>query len=291
MHTFFSALAVLLLITGSSLSNAEISVNDYLNRKVSLPSPARRVIALAPHIVENLYSAGAGELLVGAVDYCNYPPDAEKIPRVGSISSFSLEAIIEKQPDLIITFHSGRGENALNRLEKLGFTVYASNPKQLNDIAKSIRDFGVLTGRKTQAETSAKNFERQLEQLERQYASRAKVSTLYQVWNDPIQTLNDKHIISDVIRLCGGINAFGDAAAIAPKISIESVIARDPQVIIASGMGEEKPEWLDEWRRWDSLRAVKNNDLYFIPPDIIQRHTARILEGAKIMCEQLERSR
>ena len=114
---------------------------------------------------------------------------------------------------------------------------------------------------------------------------------MYQVWNDPIQTINNGHIISDVIRLCGGSNVFGESLAIAPKISVESVILKNPQAIVASGMGEERPEWLDTWRKWESLQAVKNNNLFFVPPDIIQRHTARLLDGAENLCKQLATAR
>src|SRR5690606_34524624 len=104
-----------------------------------------------------------------------------------------------------------------------------------------------LTGERVVAEKAAHAFTERLQQLRGQYRDQQKVSVLYQVWNRPLQTLNDDHIISDLIHLCGGTNAFGDAATIAPIISIESVITRNPDVILASGMGEEKPEWLDDW--------------------------------------------
>ena len=104
-------------------------------------------------------------------------------------------------------------------------------------------------------------------------------------------TLNGQHIISDVMRLCGGENIFADAIAIAPKINVESVLDINPEVIVASGMGETRPEWLVEWQQWKHLQAVKNNHLFFIHPDILQRHTVRILQGAMKLCEQLEQVR
>jgi iron complex transport system substrate-binding protein len=113
----------------------------------------------------------------------------------------------------------------------------------------------------------------------------------YQVWDDPLFTINDTHLISDVIRLCGGHNIFSDAIPLVPKISVEMVVRRDPQVIIASGMGEERPEWLDDWRKWKSLQAIQNNQLYFIHPDLLQRHTLRILSGTEQMCAFLDQAR
>ncbi len=272
-------------------SHSAVEVVDYLGRVVRLEKPAERVIALAPHIVENLYSAGAFSKIVGAVDYCDYPKAAKNIPRVGSMNGYSIESIVEKKPDLVIVWNSGHGAKILDKLVKLGFTVYADNPLKLEDVSRSIRDFGILSGTTKVAEEQALVFDRKRAQLKKTYSSKKNLSVLYQVWNKPLQTLNGKHIISDVIRLCGGQNAFHDAIPLAPKVSVESVIFTDPQVIIASGMGESRPEWLNEWLRWPSIAAVKSNNLYFIPPDIIQRHTARMLEGATMMCSQLEQAR
>ena len=270
---------------------AEVTVKDYLGRTVTLQKPAQRIVALAPHIVENLFSAGGGGALVGAVDYCDYPEAAKNIPRVGAISAFSLEAIVAMHPDLVLVWMSTRGSDVIAKLEALGIATYASDPHSLTDVPRSIRDYGVLTGNQKVAEQAALNYEKKLKQLSDTYQNAQPVSVLYQVWYEPLQTLNNEHIISDVIRLCGGVNAFGDAPTLAPKISIESVLARNPDAIIASGMGEARPDWLDNWRTWHSLKAVQNNHLFFIPPDIIQRHTERILTGASLMCEHLQQVR
>lgn len=286
-----NSIACACLISLLCTSLQALEVIDFSGHTITLEQPAKRIVALAPHIVENLYSAGAGNTLVGAVDYCDYPQAAQQVTRVGSISSHSLEAILALKPDLVIGWDSGHGAQSIKKLAQFGIQVYHSNPLKLEDVAKAIRDYGILTGNKKFAQRQATSYLKRLAQLKQQYQEKTKISTLYQVWNTPLQTLNDSHIISDVIHLCGGTNAFGDLPAIAPKISIESVIARNPQVIIASGMGEQRPDWLDTWKQWPTLTAVKHNNLYFIPPDIIQRHTARILTGATMMCEHLETAR
>lgn len=280
-------IALIALMFPAFAVRSEIVVTDDFGRQVVLEKPARRIVALAPHIVENLYSAGAGEWLVGAVDYCDYPEAAKKIPRVGAISAYSLEAIVALKPDLVVMWNSGLGGKVLPKFLELGFTVYANDPKTLDDIPRSLRDFGVLTGVPEQGEKAAAEFSARLQKLRQDHSAQQPLSVLYQVWNQPLQTLNNDHIISDIIQLCGGTNAFGDAASIAPIISIESVITRNPDLIIASGMGEEKPEWLDDWKKYSGLNAVKNGDLYFVPPDIIQRHTVRILDGAERVCAAL----
>ena len=264
---------------------------DYLDRKVTLAKAAERVVALAPHAVENIFSAGGGERLVGVVNYSDYPEAAKKIPRVGTVASHSLEAIVALKPDLVVAWTGSGGTQLLRQLESLGLTVYMSDPRKLPDVARSIRDYGVLMGTEFVAEVAAGQYLSRLDALQAQYYDRAELSVLYQVWHTPLQTLNDKHIISDVIRLCGGRNVFGDAVTIAPKINLEAVFARNPDVIIASGMDVARPEWLDDWKKWPNLKAVEQDNLYFVPPDIIQRHTARILEGAQLMCESLDKAR
>jgi iron complex transport system substrate-binding protein len=114
------------------------------------------------------------------------------------------------------------------------------------------------------------------------------VRTFYQIWDRPLMTVKDEHLIADVIRLCGGSNVFGSQTQLAPTIGVEAVLAANPEAIVASGMGEARPEWLDQWARWPQLEATRQDNLFFIPPELIQRHTPRILDGAARLCEQLE---
>ncbi|MFK7730877.1 MAG: cobalamin-binding protein [Pseudomonadales bacterium] len=264
-----------------------IEVTDFLGRNLQLQAPAERVIALAPHIVENVYSAGAGDKLVGVVSYSNFPKEAQSIPIVGGYKSYSVETIIALKPDLILMWASGNGDKALQQLSALGFTVYVDELSSLDDIAKFVQHIGQMTGTEDTANESVNEYVQELTSLRDEHSQSAAVSVFYQVWNEPLQTINGKHIINDVIGLCGGKNIFSDAAVLAPKISLESVIVADPQVIVASGMDEARPEWLDDWRKWPQLQAVKREHVYFIPPDLLQRHTFRLLQGAQQLCSQL----
>ena len=111
------------------------------------------------------------------------------------------------------------------------------------------------------------------------------------MWHQPLMTLNGEHLFSDVVRICGGVNVFADLSALAPRVDIETILQRDPQVILASGMDAARPEWLDDWEKWPSMTAVKNHQLYFIHPDLLQRHSTRIAQGASQLCEYLENAR
>lgn len=277
----------------AATTNNAIAVTDFLGREVTLEQPAQRIVALAPHVVENLFAAGVGDRIVAAVSYSDYPEQAKSIPRVGGYSNFSLEAIVAFKPDLVISWASGSSSsNQLEtQLSALDIPVYVSEPRRLEDVAEAIRDFAVLAGNPAVGEQAALAYLQQLDELRRENQDKASVTVFYQIWHSPLQTLNGEHLVSDMIGLCKGRNIFADALGIAPKVSVEAVLAANPQVIVASGIGEQRPDWLDQWYDWPSLSAVQQGSLYFIPPDWSQRHTTRILKGARLLCEQLDRAR
>lgn len=282
------AWGLLLLSLGAG---AEIRVADDAGREVVLQKPAMRIVSLAPHATELLFAAGAGEKIVGAVSYSDYPPAAEAIPRVGGYKSVDLERVLALQPDLVIAWHSGNGEPLIERLRALGLTVFASEPRRIGDIARSLERLGELAGSQRAADSAADKFRARHEALKQRYSERPPVSVFYQIWNRPLMTVNGEHLISQVIELCGGRNVFEKLPVLTPTVDVEAVLAASPEVIVASGMGEERPEWLGEWRRWGSLPAVKRDNLYFVPPSLIQRHSPRILEGAERLCLDLEQAR
>ncbi|MBU3069689.1 cobalamin-binding protein [Aestuariicella sp. G3-2] len=285
-----SVLLLSFLVTGYARAEDGVSVTDDLGNVITLKHPAKRIIALAPHIVEVVYAVGSGDKLIGAVNYSDYPQAAKQIPRVGTYKSFSTEAILRLQPDLVLAWYSGNGPQRVAHIQALGIPVYFTEPRKLGDIGESMEKIGVLTGSDI-ARQERQKFDSTLAELAKTYSGREPVSVFYQVWNDPLQTLNGDHLISDVIRLCGGRNVFSTAQTLSPQVSVESVLRVNPQVIVASGMGEARPEWLDDWRRWPSLQAVSNEQLKFIPPDIIQRNTPRVLQGTQIMCKHLQAAR
>ena len=272
----------------AAIAHSDITVVDYLDRSVTIKKPAQRIIALSPHIVENLFSAGAGDTLVGVVAHSDFPQQAKKIERIGGVSSFSLEKILSLSPDLVIIWASAARDNIVEQLSALDTPVYLDDPRSLADIARSIRDFGALTGRVKHSNKAADDYLSEIRRLQNQYQHQREknIRVFYEVWNNPLQTISGKHIISDVIRLCGGQNIFNDALSLAPKINMETVIKRNPDIIIASN-NNVRQEWLDYWRKWPGLNAVNYHRLYFIDPDFIQRHTVRIAVGAKMMCQQI----
>lgn len=287
-------LAVVVLFAAlftSITARAELVVTDATGASIRLATPAQRIVSLAPHITELLYAAGAGSRLVGAVDYSDYPAEAKKLPRVGGYTRPDLEAIVGLRPDLVLAWYSGNPPAALEKLKALGIAIHVSQPDRMTDVAVELERYGLLAGTEPVANAAAAAFRGRYQTLTARYSQRPVVSAFYQIWKQPLMTVNDKQIISDAIRLCGGRNVFGSLPVLAPTVTVEAVLAANPEAIVASGMGDERPEWLDDWRRWKSITAVARGNLYFIPPQEIQRHTPRLLDGAEKLCHALEATR
>lgn len=280
-----------ILALASFSVHAEIVVRDDTDATVRLAAPASRIVSLAPHVTETLFAAGAGAQIVGAVDFSDYPEAAKRVPRVGGYSRLDLEAIAALQPDLVVGWASGNAPTHIDKLKALGIPVYLAQPERIDDVAKNLERYGQLAGTRAAAQVAATAFRGRLQTLREKYGTRPKVRTFYQVWKQPLITVGGGQVISDVIGLCGGENVFADLKPLAPKVSVEAVLAADPEIIVASGMGEARPEWLDDWRQWHTLTAVKRDNLFFIPPDLIQRHTPRLVEGADRLCAYLETAR
>ncbi|MCK6395666.1 cobalamin-binding protein [Zoogloea sp.] len=279
------------LLFVSSLASAVVDVTDDLGQSIRLAQPARRIVSLAPHVTELLYAAGAGDKVVGVVQYSDYPEAARKVVRVGGYTSVDMEKVVALKPDLVVAWKSGNRDAHLDKLRGLGIPVFINEPRKIEDVARSLSQMGRLAGTEAVADGAAKAFRERHAALQARYSSRPKVRTFYEIWNRPLMTINGEHLISDVIRLCGGENVFARLPVLAPTIDTEAVLAAAPEVIVASGMGEARPEWLDDWRQWGKLQAVSRGNLFFIPPDQIQRHTPRILDGAERLCGQLDEAR
>ena len=269
----------------------EVSAVDDQSNLVVLPGPAQRIISLAPNLTEVLFYVGAGEQIVGADEYSNYPEQAKAIIRVNNHAVANYELILSLEPDLIVAWESGNGEQIIGRIRELGLPLFVLETRKMDAIPNLFSRLGRLTGHDEIAEQKALEFTQRLEGLREAYRDQPAVRTFYQIWNDPFITLNGDHLVSDVIELCGGINVFGESIPLVPYVNIEAIMAADPQVIIASGSTMNNEQWRDSWKDWQGISAVTNGDIYLIPPDLMQRHSSRILDGAEYMCDFLQRAR
>jgi len=282
------ALVFLLCACGA---HAQVSVRDDYGNEVRLEKPAGRIVSLAPHLTELLYAAGAGPRLVGAVEFSDFPPQARALPSVGSDARIDLEAVLALRPALVVAWPNAGSLRTVERLAELGLPVFRSEPRQLDDVARTLQRLGRLAGSEAEAERAAAAFRARAAALEKRYAGQRKVRVFYQIWDRPLLTVNGDHIISKVIGLCGGENVFAGLPLLVPEVDREAVLRANPEAIVASGSNDAQPRWIEMWRQFPGLTAAAEGQLYTIPADLIQRQTPRILDGAERLCRMLEAAR
>ncbi len=272
-----------------STKSFAISVVDDKNNTITLSHSAQRVITLAPSLTEMVFKVGGEDKLVATVKSSNYPDAANKIERVGDYERFNIETLLSYKPDLVLAWEVVSNSQQIESIKRFNIPVYLIEPHDLNDIARTLRNIGILLGQEKQANLAATHFENRLLSIREENKNKPKLRAFYQIWHKPIYTVNGKTVISRIMHICGLENIFSDARIMAPKVTQEAVINGDPQVIIASGVANglsvSEPEWLSKWKNWKELSAVKNNNLFFIHPDIINRQSTRILDGAEKLCE------
>jgi iron complex transport system substrate-binding protein len=270
-------------------ARAAVTVKDDDGNLITLQKPAQRVISLAPHVTEMLFAAGGGSRVVGVVAYSDFPEDAKKIPQIGSNREVDLERIMALKPDLIVVWRHGSSERQIEMVRKLGVPMFHSEPQSLEAIADSVAKLGQLMGTENAAGPAAAELRRQLAGLRSRYANRPTVRAFYQVWDKPLYTLNGKHIVSDALRLCGGENIFARLAVTAPVVSVEGVLQENPEAIFATA--EKNYGGVSMWKPYGTLLAVRNDNLFTIDGNLLNRAGPRMIAGAATLCEKLELAR
>lgn len=270
---------------------AAISVTDDAGNLITLSAPAKRIISLSPHVTELIFAAGAGDKIVGAVNYSDYPVAAQSIPRVGDNRQLDIERIIAMKPDLLVVWMHGAFERQLEPLRLSGIPYFFSEPRTLENIPETLLKLGNLFGTEKTARMAAQEFRQELAQLSSRYQRKATVRTFYQVWGKPLYTLNDKSIVSDVIRTCGGENVFGRLTIDAPSVSSEAVLLENPELIISGDSKNQGVSGIVQWKPYTNLLAVKQNNLLAIDGDQLNRAGPRIILGAKAVCAAMEAAR
>jgi len=278
-----------LLATGAAYSQA-VSIDDDRGRTVRLAAPASRIVALAPSLAELAFAAGAGGRLVGVARFSDFPSAARAIPQVGDAARVDFERVAAAKPDLILAWKSGNSAADVGRLERLGYPAFVSEAARLADIPRLLRAIGALAGTLPAASAAAAEFEREIGALKSRYANARKLRVFYLIWHQPLLTVNGAHSISDVIALCGGENVFADVSQLTPSVTLEAVIAAKPEVILGGASADREKDFAVRWRA-SSLPPLSKLPTYFIDPDLIQRQTPRIVEGARAVCAALEQVR
>jgi iron complex transport system substrate-binding protein len=202
-----------------------------------------------------------------------------------------MERLAALRPDLVVAWQSSLTESTRSRLVALGIPFYISEPHALADIAADISDLGRLAGTQRTADAAAASFTDGLDSLRRRYAGAAPVTVFYQIWDEPVMTVNGEHFISRLLALCGGRNVFADLKPLSESVSPEAVIAADPQVMVAGAGEGVRRDVFARWREWKTVDAVRLGNLFTVPADLINRPTPRLLQGGKRICRDLDTAR
>ena len=284
-------LIALLAALVATPAHAELRVTDDSGRPVVLAAPARRVISLGPHLTELAYAAGGGGAMVGAIRFSDFPAAAKSLPIVGDAHAIDFERIVQLKPDLVLVWGSGLNERHKARLRSLGLTVFESEIQRAQGIPDTLRRLGTLLGHAGAAKAAARRFETQWQALAERHRGKAPVRVFWQLWHEPLMTINREHLISEAMRACGGVNVFAELPLLTPTVSWEATIAADPQLIAGSGRKEDAGRDFAAWRRFTTVSAVRQQRFASIDGDLIGRMGPRFAEGAAGLCEAIERAR
>lgn len=282
--------AVLLLGLAAVPCTAVVSATDDAGHGVTLSRPAQRIVSLAPHATEMLFAAGAGGAVVGVVAHSDWPVAARGLPRVGDAAALDLERIVALTPDLIVAWpYTAPPQLAALRAQNI--PVFVSDPKSIAGIADDVEKMGVLAGTQAVAQPAAAVMRRRHAALAARYAAAPKLRVFYQVWNEPLYTIGGRHLISEAIATCGGENVFAALTLPAPSVTIESVLAAQPDVIVGGDDDGKRPPWLADWLRWPGIPAVRDGNLLVADGNLLHRPGPRFLDGVEVLCADFDRAR
>lgn len=280
----------LTLLTACGVATAAVSVSDDTGTDVILPRPAQRIVSLAPHATEMLFAAGAGGAIVGVVAHSDWPAAARALPRVGDAAALDLERIASLRPDLVVAWpYTAPPQLAALRAQKVA--VFVSDPKSIAGIADDIEKLGTIAGTRDIANASAGALRARLADLKERHAGGARLRVFYEVWNEPLYTIGGRHLISQAIGVCGGENVFAALTIPAPSVTVEAVVAAAPDVIVGGDDSGKRPPWLDDWKRWPSIPAVRDGNLYGAAGDLLHRPGPRFVDGVAALCADLATAR
>jgi iron complex transport system substrate-binding protein len=265
------------------------TVTDDLLHPLVVPEAPLRIVSLAPGATEMLFAAGAGGEVIATVEYSDEPPAAREVTRIGDVAAVDMERLVALHPDVVVLWAAGGNPAQRAKIAALHIPIYEQQVVRLADIPAAVRRLGVLAGTSAAAERAAQAMEARLAALTVAYGTHAghRPSVLLQVWNRPIYTVGGHHLMSDALALCGARNVFADLSEAGPIVDIESVIARDPDIIIAAAPAGEGAAWVADWKQLRSLSAVRGHRVVAFEDQALSRLGPSVIDATEALCRTL----
>ncbi|MFC6337609.1 ABC transporter substrate-binding protein [Pseudomonas sp. CCM 7891] len=248
---------------------------------VSVSSNAvERVVSLAPSLSEIVVELGAADLLVGVLDGGDRPAQLAHVASVGRYGQLDMEQLLSLKPDLILLWPGSVGPAQRGQLRHLNIPVYVAEPHSLEQLTRQVEAISRQLGRAEAGKQLAAQLRQRLDGLRQRYRRAVPLRVFYQVWNQPLYTVGGGQIISDALSVCGARNVFDDLKLPAPQVSLESVLQRNPEVILAGDQAQ-----LDAWKAWPQMAAVAQGRLLQVPDKGLERPSGQMLEAVARLCQ------
>ena len=286
------AIGLLLFLAACSSDEREPQqpggVLDDLHRIVRLSTPPQRIVSLAPSLTETLFALGLDSSVVGVTDFCTYPPRATKLPHVGGLINPNLERIVSLKPDLVVMTVQGNTRSDFEKIEKLGLTVFVSNPGNVEGVFRTIRGIGILTRTTVRADSLINRLQRRRAELERRAAESPPVSVLFLLSFRPLISASSGTYIDEIIRLANGVNIAAGSQVAYPVLNREEILASDPSwIITTSDVAHSPAQMRAALSRFSALAAVREQRFIILDADLISRPGPRILDGLAQLVEAM----
>jgi iron complex transport system substrate-binding protein len=269
---------------------AALRLTDDAGHVVALEHTAQRIVALAPHLTELVYAAGAGQQLVAVGRYSDYPADAATKPVISDAFTVNYEVLTTLKPDLVLVWGSGTPERTKSKLRTLGIPVYEIEIRNVAGLADTLRSIGRLAGTEGVAQARAQAITTDWAALKASYAGRKPVRVFFQLWDAPLMTLSGQHLISSAIAACGGTNVFAELPTLTATVSWEVAVQRDPELVMTAGSASE-PAKPGRWADFAQVSATRHGEFGRIEGDLIARSGPRFVDGARELCVAIDRAR
>jgi len=283
-NTLTLFLTVFLAMFCSDISCAR-TVTDEIGRSVNITPAPQRIVSLAPGITEMLYALSLEDEIAGVTTFCDWPAAARTKPRIGGFTNPSIEKIVSLKPDLIIATADGNRKDTVRQLERLGLSVYVTNPSDTNGILRSILHIGEITNREKDARKLVEKLQKRLNNITAQIRHKSKPRVFFQIGLEPVITAGKGTLINEAVERAGGINIAGHDAARYPRYSAEGIMGAPPEIILFAPMVNDKEFIMVKsfWQKFEGIPAVKNNKIYPINTDLISRASPRIVDAIEKM--------
>jgi vitamin B12 transport system substrate-binding protein len=243
-------------------------------------SAVERVVSLAPSLSEIVVELGSADLLVGVLDAGERPAELKHLPAVGRYGQLDIERLLSLQPDLLLLWPGSVGPAQRDQLMRLNIPTFVAEPHTLDQLTQQIEAIASQLGRRERGAALAADLRQRLTQLRQRYRRDHPLRVFYQVWDRPLYTVGGGQIISDALDVCGARNVFADLTLPAPQVSVEAVLQRNPELILASDQAQ-----LDAWKAWPQVAAVAQGQLRLVTDKGLERPSAQMIEATAKLCE------